>query len=123
MMRYSHPLLALLFIRRSHAAALYATHYSGTINTLNFNANTLTLANSSSTGNTLPSYITYDSPSRALYIADEVFYGASSGNLASFVINSDGALKANGKGPTALGVVATSLYGGEDGKGFIVNAH
>ncbi|KAF9695562.1 hypothetical protein EKO04_006321 [Ascochyta lentis] len=116
-------LLAALLSTTVGATTLYATHYSGTLNTLNFTGNALTLANSTRTGNTLPSWITYDSAGKALYIADEVFYGASSGNLVSFAIASNGALKATGKGPTAMGVVATTLYGGVDGKSFIANAH
>ncbi|KAJ4359376.1 hypothetical protein N0V95_002206 [Ascochyta clinopodiicola] len=104
-------------------ATLYASHYSGTVNTLNFNSNTLTLSGSTATGNGLPSWLTYDGTGKALYIADETFYGASSGNLASFSAGGNDVLKATGKGPTALGVVATSLYGGTDGRSFIANAH
>lgn len=122
-MLHSSLLSVALLSSGTSAASLYATHYSGIINTLNLNGNALTLANSTSTGNTLPSWITYDSAGKALYIADEVFYGASSGNLASFSIGSNGALNATGKSPTAMGVVATTLYGGADGKSFIANAH
>lgn len=122
-MVHSSFLAVALLGSSTSAVSLYASHYSGTINTLNLNGNSLTLANSTTTGNTLPSWITYDSAGKALYIADEVFYGASSGNLASFSIGSNGALKASGKGPTAMGVVATTLYGGADGKSFIANAH
>lgn len=118
-----HPLVAALFSSSASAATLYATHYSGTLNTLTFDSNVLSLSNSTRTGNILPSWITYDGPGKALYLADEVFYGTSSGNLVSFSIGSNGSLKAKGKGPTAMGVVATSLYGGVDGKSFIANAH
>jgi 6-phosphogluconolactonase (cycloisomerase 2 family) len=118
-----HPLLVALLGSGVSAATLYASHYSGTINTLNFDGNTLTLANSSTTGNKLPSWLTYDASGKTLYIADEVFYGVTSGNLVSFSVGNNGTLKATGKGPTAMGVVATTLYGGADGRSFIANAH
>lgn len=119
---HSHILSAALLSSGVSAATLYASHYSGTINSLNLNGNSLTIANTTSTGNSLPSWITYDSVGKALYIPDENFMGSSGGNLASFSIN-NGALKAGGKGPTAQGVVATTLYGGADGRSFIANAH
>ncbi|KAH7371567.1 6-phosphogluconolactonase [Pyrenochaeta sp. MPI-SDFR-AT-0127] len=105
------------------AANLWATHYSGTVNYLTFSGGNLTLSSSTRTGNKLPSWITYDGPGKALYIPDEVFYGQQSGNLVSFSIGTNGTLTATGKGTTPLGVVATTLYGGADGRGFIANAH
>ncbi|KAF2872080.1 6-phosphogluconolactonase [Massariosphaeria phaeospora] len=104
------------------AANLYATHYSGTINYLAFSGNSLTLTSSTRTGNTLPSWITYDGPGNALYIPDETFYGQP-GTLTAFAIGSDGSLMPTNKASTPLGVVATTLYGGSNGKGFIANAH
>lgn len=124
-MLYSNSLLVALFSVGAGAATLYASHFSGTINTLDFNSNsdTLTLSSSAATGNALPSWLTYDAAGKALYIPDETFQGASSGSLSSFSIDSNSALKATGKAPTALGVVATTLYGGTDGRAFIANAH
>jgi hypothetical protein len=119
----SHSLLLPLLGSVASAANLWATHYSGTINYLTFSGNSLSLSSSTSTGNKLPSWITYDSAGKALYIPDEVFYGASGGNLVSFAIGTNGTLRATGKGSTPLGVVATALYGGVDGRGFIANAH
>jgi hypothetical protein len=119
----SHSILLPLFASVANAANLWATHYSGTINYLTFSGNSLTLSSSTSTGNKLPSWITYDNAGKALYIPDEVFYGASGGNLVSFAIGTNGSLTATGKGSTPLGVVATALYGGTDGRGFIANAH
>ncbi|KAF2852362.1 3-carboxy-cis,cis-mucoante lactonizing enzyme [Plenodomus tracheiphilus IPT5] len=116
-------LLLPLLGSAASAANLWATHYLGTINYLTFRDSSLSLTRSSSTGNKLPSWITYDAASKALYIPDEVFYGASGGNLASFAVGNNGTLKDAGKGSTPLGAVATALYGGADGKGFIVNAH
>ncbi|CAN9100490.1 unnamed protein product [Alternaria alternata] len=119
----SHSLLLPLFGSAASAANLWATHYSGTINYLSFENNALTLSKSSPTGNNLPSWITYDNAGKALYIPDEVFYGASGGNLVSFAVGNNGTVTAGGKGSTPLGVVATALYGGADGKSFIANAH
>lgn len=104
------------------AANLWATHYSGTLNYLTFNDNSLSLAQSTKTGNNLPSWITYDGTTKALYIPDES-YESSGGNLVSFAVGNNGALTASGKGLTPQSAVATALYGGQDGKGFIVNAH
>ncbi|RAR07921.1 putative isomerase YbhE [Stemphylium lycopersici] len=119
----SCSLLLSLFGGVASAANLWATHYSGTINYLDFSDNSLTLSSSSPTGNKLPSWITYDSAGKALYIPDEVFYGATGGNLVSFSVGTNGTVNATGKGATPLGVVATALYGGPDGKSFIANAH
>ncbi|KAI4612938.1 hypothetical protein J4E80_006993 [Alternaria sp. BMP 0032] len=122
-MVHSHPLLLPLFGTAASAANLWATHYSGTINYLSFNSNALTLSSSASTGNKLPSWITYDSAGKALYIPDEVFQGQGGGNLVSFSTGANGNVTSIGKGSTPQGVVATTLYGGPDGKSFIANAH
>lgn len=114
---------ATLLAAGTSATQLYASHYSGTLNVLSLEGNALRLVKSISTGNKLPSWITYDRFDKVLYVTDEVFYGSLSGNLASFSIGSDSALNAAGKGPTAMGVVAAALYGGADGKSFIANAH
>jgi hypothetical protein len=119
----SNPLLLPLFGSVASAANLWATHYSGTLNYLSFNGNSLALTSSGPTGNNLPSWITYDNAGKALYVADEVFYGANGGNLVSFSVGNNGTVNATGKGPTPMGVVATTLYGGPDGRSFIANAH
>jgi hypothetical protein len=119
----SHPLLLPLFGSVANAANLWATHYSGTLNYLTFNEKSLTLSSSSKIGNNLPSWITYDSAGKALYVPDEVFYGPSTGSLVSFSIGNNGSVTTTGKGVTPQGVVANALYGGADGKSFIANAH
>ncbi|KAL6706618.1 hypothetical protein ACN47E_005374 [Coniothyrium glycines] len=116
-------LLLPLFGGAASAANLWVTHYSGTINYLTFSGNSLTLTKSTSTGNTLPSWITYDSAGKALYIPDEFFYGGSGGSLVSFAIGNNGTLTPSGRAPTPQGAVATTLYGGSDGKSYIANAH
>ncbi|KAF2126308.1 putative isomerase YbhE [Dothidotthia symphoricarpi CBS 119687] len=120
----THSLILPLFMGGlASAANLWATHYSGTIHSLVFSGIDFTLNSSLSTGNNVPSWITYDGPGKSLYIADEMFSGAAGGNLTSFAIGSNGALTAKGKGSTPLSGVATALYGGSDGRGFIVSVH
>jgi len=119
----SHSLLLPLLSGSVHAANLWATHYSGTINYLSFSGGALSVSSSAKTGNNLPSWITYDNAAPALYIPDEVFYGPSTGSLVSFAVGANGSVTATGKGTTPQGVVASTLYGGSDGKGFIANAH
>ncbi|RMZ71686.1 6-phosphogluconolactonase [Pyrenophora seminiperda CCB06] len=119
----SHPLLLPLFGTVASAANLWASHYSGTINYLTFSGNNLALSSSSSTGNRLPSWLTYDDAGKGLYISDENFYGSSGGTLTSWSIGNNGSMKSAGTVPTPQGVVATALYGGSDGKSFVANAH
>lgn len=121
MLTYNSLLVPLLGGLAS-AANLYATHYSGTVNYLTFDGSSLTLTSSTNTGNRMPSWITYDSAGKALYIPDENYY-SQTGTLVSFSIGANGALTSSGKATTPQGVVATTLYGGSDGRGFIANAH
>jgi hypothetical protein len=121
----THSLLLPLFGSAATAANLWATHYSGTANYLSFTGgNALALSKSSSTGNNKnPSWITYDGPTKALYIPDELSWGAPAGSLVSFAIGNNGSLTAGGSGQSPLSAVATTLYGGKDGKSFIATAH
>jgi hypothetical protein len=119
----SQSLLLSLFGGAASAANLWATHYSGTINYLSFSGGSLSLSSSTRTGNNLPSWITYDSAAPALYIPDEVFYGPPSGSLVSFSVGTNGSVTSAGTGSTPQGVVASTLYGGIDGKDFIAQAH
>jgi hypothetical protein len=118
----SLPFLVPILGKLVAAQNLYATHYSGTVNYLTFSGSSLALTSSTRAGNTLPSWITYDGAGKALYVPDENFYGQT-GTLVSFSIGANGALTQSGKTTTPQGVVATALYGGSDGKGFIANAH
>jgi 6-phosphogluconolactonase (cycloisomerase 2 family) len=117
-------LLIPLFGGAAAAANLYAAHYSGTINHLTFDNNSLTLVSSEKTGQTLPSWITYDAKGKKLYIPDENFVDKnSSAILVSYSVDAKGALTKIGNATTPRGGVATVLYGGKDGRGFIANAH
>ncbi|KAF2009753.1 putative isomerase YbhE [Aaosphaeria arxii CBS 175.79] len=119
----SFTFLIPLFGGLASAQNLWAAHYSGTINYLTFSGgNSLKLTKETKTGNTMPSWITYDGPGKALYLPDETWYSPT-GNLVAFKIGENGALTPNGKVATDQSSVATELYGGADGKGFIANAH
>lgn len=118
----SQKLLVPLISGIAVAQNLYATHYSGTVNYLTFSGSSLALTTSTRVGNTLPSWITYDGPGKALYITDENF-SFGTGALVSFSIGANGALTQSGKATTPQGVVAGTLYGGADGRGFYANAH
>lgn len=113
-----------LFGGAAATARLYATHYSGTINHLAFANDSLTLVSSVETGQTLPSWITYDAAGKKLYIPDENFVSTNeTGILVSFSVGAKGVLTKAGNSTTPRGGVATTLYGGKHGKGFIANAH
>lgn len=107
----------------ARTANLLATHYLGTINHLTFGGDSLSLKSSQSSGNKLASWVTYDSATKALYIPDETFQNASEGSLTSFTVGKDKTLIPAGKGRAPLGGVATALYGGPNGRSFIVTAH
>ncbi|KAJ8112639.1 hypothetical protein OPT61_g5035 [Boeremia exigua] len=118
---------SLLFPLISGAVAttnLYAAHYSGTINHLTFDNGSLTLVKSEETGQTLPSWITYDSVGKKLYVPDENFVDpASHAELVSYSVGANGALTKAGTTKTPRGGVSTVLYGGKNDRGFIANAH
>ncbi|KAF2645019.1 putative isomerase YbhE [Massarina eburnea CBS 473.64] len=118
----SSSILVPLFASFATAANLWATHYSGTANWLTFNGSSLKLTTQSKTNNLMPSWITFDAPGKALYIPDEN-YNSATGTLVSFSVGANGAITQTGKATTPKSAVATTLYGGSDGKGFIVNAH
>lgn len=118
-----HYLLFPLFGGLASAATLYASHFSGTIHQLNFNGqSSLTQTSQISSGNRLPSWITYDGVGKTLYVPDENFYGGP-GTLVSFAIGANGGLTQSGKVTTEPGAVANALYGGTDGRGFIADVH
>ncbi|KAJ4339009.1 hypothetical protein N0V95_007902 [Ascochyta clinopodiicola] len=120
----TQSLLIPLFGGAAAAANLYATHYSGTINHLAFDNSSLSLVSSVKTGQTLPSWITYDASDKKLYIPDENFVNENlTGVLVSYSLDANGALTKAGNTTTPRGGVATILYGGKDGKSFIANAH
>ncbi|KAJ4992991.1 hypothetical protein SVAN01_01343 [Stagonosporopsis vannaccii] len=120
----TQSLLFPLFGGAVAATNLYAAHYSGTINHLTFSNNSLALVSSEKTGQTLPSWITYDSVGKNLYVPDENFVDpASNALLVSYSVDAKGALTKAGNATTPRGGVSTTLFGGKDGRSFIANAH
>ena len=105
------------------ATNLYAAHYSGTINRLAFKNDSLTLVSSEKTGQTSPSWITYDAVSKRLYVPDENVDPATNTVLVSYSVDHHGALTKKDNATTPFGGVSTVLYGGKHGRGFIANAH
>ncbi|PGH23407.1 hypothetical protein AJ80_02517 [Polytolypa hystricis UAMH7299] len=107
------------------AASLYASHYSGTVSLLTLTDSngeySLTETSTVIGGGTLPSWLTWDSASRTLYSNDERFSGT--GSLTAFSAAEDGALSELVKVNALFGGVASTLYGGDNGTGFIATAH
>src|SRR6187402_1853863 len=98
---------ALLEVAR--AANIFAAHYSGTVNTLTLSStNSLTL-NTSLTIGGQPSWMTYDSSSRIIYVSDETSFG--SGSISAVSAATNGHLSLLGKAPATGGGVANVLYG------------
>ncbi|TVY84604.1 putative 6-phosphogluconolactonase [Lachnellula suecica] len=102
------------------AANIFVSHYQGTVQSLSLNQNggryTLT-ANGTVTLGGQPSWLTFDSANRILYVADETGYGTAS--IWSVAANINGGLTQTGKATAPLGSVHNVLYG----DGYIASAH
>ncbi|PVI03899.1 putative isomerase YbhE [Periconia macrospinosa] len=101
---------------------LLASHYTGQIYTLDFNAQASTLTSTGSVGGCgrLPGWLEYYSSDNTVYCFDESWFG--SGFIASYNISSSGALTQFQQAPTTGNDVHGLLYGGADGKGFVATA-
>lgn len=119
----THSLMLPLFGGVATAANLLVSHYAGTISSLAFNNNVLKLTSEASTGNVLPSWITYDGVGKTLYIPSEALPPLTTGDLISYSVSKNGSSTPSGKVTSPFGQVATILYGGPDGRSFIANAH
>ena len=119
MARLTLTLLALLPAIR--AATLFASHFEGTVYTLSLSddASELTLASQVSPGG-MPSWLTLDSAGSTLYVTDESWLGGT--KISVWSVGEGGELTEAGQVPTEEGEIASCLYGGEDGKGFIAAA-
>jgi 6-phosphogluconolactonase (cycloisomerase 2 family) len=102
------------------AINIFVSHYQGTVQSL-------TLTPTSGGGYTLvsngtvtiggqPSWMTYDSANRIIYVADE---NTPTGGITSITAAPDGSLKQLGHVSAPGGGVANVLYGG----GYIATAH
>ncbi|KAL0932767.1 nitrous oxide N-terminal region containing protein [Colletotrichum truncatum] len=104
-----------------YAVMLIASHYSGQIYTLDLSsAKQLTITKSVSSGNRMPAWLDFDSATKTLYVPDEVQWGQPL--LKSFSVASDGTVTPKGQVQTAGGELHSTLYGGQNGKGYIALA-
>lgn len=120
---FHRGLVALPLLSLVKAANIFVSHYSGTITNLNFNSasdGTYSLStNSSVTIGGQPSWMTWDSESRAIYASDETSY-IGSGSLSAVSAATNGGLTLLAKATAAGGGVANTLYGN---KGYVAIAH
>lgn len=123
-------LTGLSFLSNAFAVKLLATHFSGQIYTLD-----LTLASGGSSGTlavsskvkgcgVTPAWLHLDEESRTVYCIDESWQG--SGVLQQYSLNpktaSNTVLTLTGSAATPGNSVHGSLYGGKDGKKFIITS-
>lgn len=108
----------------AQAPQLVASHFSGTIYSLNVTeAGEPTITGEISGVQRIPAWITWDSESRTAHVADESWFGPGTGSIASYALAEDGGLTVSGAATTDGGDLASGLYGGEDGRGFIAQAN
>jgi hypothetical protein len=117
-----HHLLALLSSGSTLAANIFVSHYSGTVNSLTLTESitgtySLTLNTSLSIGGQ-PSWLTWDSSSRTLYIPDETSYFTAYSWSVSAATN--GGFTQTGKATAVAGGVASVLYGNRQ---YLATAH
>jgi hypothetical protein len=114
MCRLDHLLVLLsLFTSAALAANIFVSHYSGTVNSLTLTeptTGTYSLAlNTSLYIGGQPSWLTWDSASRTLYIPDETSYFTAYSWSVSAAAN--GGFTQTGKATAVAGGVASVLYG------------
>ncbi|KAL8376692.1 hypothetical protein RB595_007691 [Gaeumannomyces hyphopodioides] len=120
--------LALLSLALGPVAAqttnLVASHFSGNLYSLSYTSSggTGRLAQTASqrAGGTWPAWLTYDSASRTLYTVDEANWVGPV--FTEFKVAADGKLTKGAASPRSGGELHSTLYGGQDGKGFIAGA-
>ncbi len=116
LLKFSLVLLPAL-LEVADAANIFAAHYSGTVNTLTLTSSNTLAVNTSLTIGGQPSWMTYDSSSRTIYVSDETTYG--SGSISAVSAATNGKLSLLGKAAAPGGGVANTLYGG----GYVAISH
>ncbi|RYO79603.1 hypothetical protein DL764_010010 [Monosporascus ibericus] len=115
---------ALQLLSQVHGAILLASHYTGEIHTLSLTTEDaeadFAITSSASGCGILPAWLQWDSDTGTLYCIDESWFG--SGVAASFSADADGRLTQTGRTTTSGGSVHSTLYGGEDGRGFLATS-
>lgn len=119
MARLTRTFLSLL--PAAQAATLLASHFEGNVYTLSLSddASELTLASQVAVGG-MPSWLTLDKAASTLYVTDESWLGGT--KLSAWTVGAGGELTAAGEAATNGGELASCLFGGEDGEGFIAAA-
>ncbi|KAF2733423.1 putative isomerase YbhE [Polyplosphaeria fusca] len=110
--------LGLLLPSTTLAASLIASHYTGKLFTLNFDASAKTLSvTGQATGcGTTPGWLELYPADKTLYCFDESW--SNGGYIASYSVASDGKLSMTAQMKTSGNSVHGLLYGGSNGKGF-----
>ncbi|CZR55570.1 uncharacterized protein PAC_05458 [Phialocephala subalpina] len=108
-------------VQTGNAANIFVSHYSGTIYSLTLTGSgssyTLTQNSTVAIGGQ-PSWMTFNSTTRELYVSDET--GSGSAQVASVSAATNGGLKLSGKASAPLGAVANVQYGGGN---YLASAH
>lgn len=123
-----------LFASLASATTLYATHYSGSVYTLNLSQRNgnykLSLASAMTTCGGMPSWLTLDCSTSALYCTERTLYcsdetgdATTNGTLTSYAVGRDGSLTQLAKVVDVGGGVHSVVYEGDDGAKYLAIAH
>lgn len=120
----SFVLAGLSLVSQTLAVRLLGTHFSGQIFTYELNLSNATSGALSITTNTTgcgvtPTWLYLEESSKTVYCIDESWQG--SGVLTQWTLGKSG-LTLSGSAVTPGNSVYGSLYGGQDGKSFLVTA-
>ena len=118
---------ALGLVPTAFGADLFASHFSGTVYSLSYTAEnngngSLAIKSSASGCGRMPSWLTFDSPSKSLYCFDETGSWGGGSVVASFTVDGNSKLTSSGQAKSTGGEVHGSLYGGTNGVGFVAMA-
>jgi len=107
-------------------AKLLASHYSGVIYTLDFTESSsssngsLSITSQATGCGQMPAWLEMYPKDGTVLCVDESWYG--SGNIAQYSVSTDGKLAMTGQLKSTGNSVYGTLYGGSNGKGFVVSA-
>jgi hypothetical protein len=115
---------ALGSVPSARGASLLASHFSGSVYTLDFTQNgdsgNLTITSSVAGCGVTPAWLQLYPDDKKLYCFDESWTGR--GTVGSYNVASDGRLSIASQMPSVGNDVHGRLYGGSDGKGFVAAA-
>ncbi|ETS76607.1 hypothetical protein PFICI_11994 [Pestalotiopsis fici W106-1] len=117
-------ILALGLLSPTLATNLLVSHFGGQIYSLSLSESEgnsdLIISTSTSGCGRLPAWLQYDSETQTAYCVDENWSGP--GVVASFLVASDGSLTQTGNSSTAGMSVHSAVYGGVNGRSFVVTS-